>query len=82
MTYSTIVGLMLTVIGLFLFILQEPDYTYKEFYIATLLAGGIGLFLGGIMGYAQKKRKKVVDPKFTSRESDRMLKEEDSGLKL
>ncbi|MCT7905041.1 Uncharacterised protein [Candidatus Ornithobacterium hominis] len=82
MTYSTIVGLMLTVIGLFLFILQEPDYTYKEFYIATLLAGGIGLFLGGIMGYAQKKRKKVVDPKFTYREKDRMLKEEDSGLKL
>lgn len=82
MTYSTIVGLMLTVIGLFLFILQEPDYTYKEFYIATLLAGGIGLFWGGIMGYAQKKRKKVVDLKFTSRESDRMLKEEDSGLKL
>lgn len=82
MTYSTIVGLVLTVIGLLLFILQEPDYTYKEFYIAALLAGGLGLFLGGIMGYIQKKRKKVIEPKLTPKEQENVTIGNDNGLKL
>ena len=47
MTYSSIIGLLLTAIGLLLFILQEPDYTYKEFYIAAMLGLGIGLLIGG-----------------------------------
>lgn len=87
MTYSTIIGLILTAVGLLLYILQEPQYTYKEFYIAALLGLGIGLFFGGIMGYAQKKRKKVVEPKFESKpqETFKTSTTEDvdnSGLKL
>ncbi|MXV38432.1 hypothetical protein GO491_07030 [Flavobacteriaceae bacterium Ap0902] len=85
MKYSTIIGLLLTAVGLLLYILQEPDYTYKEFYIAALLGLGIGLFLGGIMGYAQKKRKKIVEPKFESKKTDTFINkdiEDDSGLKL
>ncbi|AFL97654.1 hypothetical protein [Ornithobacterium rhinotracheale] len=61
MKYSTIIGLVLLVVGLILYILQAPDYTAKEFYIAGFLGLGIGLLLGGFMGYAQKKRKKVIE---------------------
>lgn len=87
MTYSTIIGLILTAVGLLLYILQEPQYTYKEFYIAALLGLGIGLFFGGIMGYAQKKRKKVVEPKFENKPQDTFKNpttdnEDKSGLKL
>ena len=64
MTYSSIIGLLLTAIGLFLYIVQEPDYTYKEFYIAAMLGAGLGLLIGGFLGYAQKKRKKIIEPKF------------------
>nr|WP_153841619.1 hypothetical protein [Ornithobacterium rhinotracheale] len=61
MKYSTIIGLVLLVVGLVLYIMQEPDYTAKEFYIAGFMGLGIGLLLGGFMGYAQKKRKKIVE---------------------
>lgn len=87
MTYSTIIGLLLTAVGLLLFILQEPDYTYKEFYIAALLGLGIGFLLGGIMGYAQKKRKKIVEPKFETKTESTFKRasvepKDESGLKL
>lgn len=88
MTYSSIIGLLLTAIGLLLYILQEPDYTYKEFYIAAMLGLGIGLLIGGFLGYAQKKRKKIVEPKFESKTSSTFRDEtlesqkDDSGLKL
>lgn len=88
MTYSSIIGLLLTAIGLLLFILQEPDYTYKEFYIAAMLGGGIGLLIGGIMGYAQKKRKKIVEPKFETKPEASFKNQptetptDESGLKL
>ena len=88
MTYSTIIGLLLTAVGLLLYILQEPDYTYKEFYIAALLGLGIGLFFGGILGYAQKKRKKVVETTFETKSGDKFRNEDvttpedSSGLKL
>lgn len=86
MTYSTIIGLLLTAVGLLLFILQEPDYTFKEFYIAAIMGLGIGLFFGGIMGYAQKKRKKIVEPTFESKAPDAFKNQpttsDDSGLKL
>lgn len=61
MKYSTIIGLVLLVVGLVLYIIQEPDYTVKEFYIAGFMGLGVGLLLGGFMGYAQKKRKKVIE---------------------
>lgn len=80
MKYSSIVGLVLTVIGLFLFIIQEPDYTYKEFYIAVFLAGGIGLIIGGILGYLQKKRKIVIKevetPRVTTENQEKSIKEQ------
>lgn len=88
MTYSTIIGLLLTAVGLLLYILQEPDYTYKEFYIAAILGLGIGLFLGGILGYAQKKRKRIVEPRFETKTTDTFRQEEivhkddQSGLRL
>lgn len=88
MTYSSIIGLLLTAIGLFLYIVQEPDYTYKEFYIAAMLGVGIGLLIGGFLGYAQKKRKKIIEPKFESKteasfKNDPINKiDEESGLKL
>lgn len=88
MTYSTIIGLVLTVIGLFLYIINEPDYTYKEFYIAGMLGLGIGFLVGGFLGYAQKKRKKIIQPKFEQK-TEASFKEtpkdsisDDSGLKL
>lgn len=86
MTYSTIIGLILTAVGLLLYILQEPDYTYKEFYIAAILGLGIGLFFGGIMGYAQKKRKKIVETKFENKPQESFhsttTTEDNSGLSL
>ncbi|MGI9527939.1 MAG: hypothetical protein ACR2MS_12600 [Weeksellaceae bacterium] len=87
MTYSTIIGLLLTAVGLILYILQEPDYTYKEFYIAALLGLGVGFLIGGIMGYAQKKRKKIIEPKFEPKANDTfknktIVEDDDSGLKL
>lgn len=85
MTYSTIIGLILTSVGLLLFIMLEPDYTYKEFYTASILSLGVGLLLGGFMGYAQKKRKKIVQPKFEHKEEGKFKSnktQNESGLKL
>lgn len=88
MKYSTIIGLVLSVVGLFLFILQEPDYTDKDFYIAGFLGLGIGLILGGFMGFAQKKRNKIVKTVLKPAEETTPAKEsnsnpvEESGVKL
>lgn len=88
MTYSTIVGLIFTVIGLFLYIINEPDYTYKEFYIAGMLGLGIGLLIGGFLGFAQKRRKKIIQPQFEQKkeahfkESAKDSLPDDSGLNL
>lgn len=84
MKYTSIIGLLLTVIGLILYILQEPDYTYKEFYIAAFLFLGIGLFFGGIMGFLQKKRNKIIQPKVEPKKQDSFTKtdtvKDNSGL--
>lgn len=60
MKYSSIIGLVLLVVGLALYILFQIDFTEPEFFTGATLGIGIGLFLGGIMGFAQKKRKKIV----------------------
>lgn len=89
MKYSTIIGLVLLAVGLVLYIVQEPVYyTDKEFYIAGFLGLGIGLLIGGFLGFAQKKRKKVVENVFkpaepvhtSSIESEKV--EDNSGLKF
>ncbi|MDO5654690.1 MAG: hypothetical protein Q4G27_00955 [Flavobacteriaceae bacterium] len=88
MTYSTIIGLVLTAIGLLWYIIEEPNLSLKEFPIAAILGLGIGLFIGGIMGYAQKKRKKIVEPKLEThpqdqfRQQDLTRNDDQSGLKL
>lgn len=88
MTYSSIIGFLLTAIGLLLFILQEPDYTYKEFYIAAMMGLGLGLLIGGFLGYAQKKRIKVIEPTFETKTESSFRNEsitsveDESGLKL
>lgn len=88
MTYSTIIGLVLTALGLILYILEEPDFTYPEFRTAGILGLGIGLLVGGILGYAQKKRKRVVENTFETKPAETFRsetirdREPDSGLKL
>ncbi|MRJ09418.1 hypothetical protein EDL99_11215 [Ornithobacterium rhinotracheale] len=61
MKYSTIIGLVLLVVGLVLYIVQAPEYTEPAFYVAGFLGLGVGLLFGGFMGYAQKKRQKIVN---------------------
>lgn len=89
MKYSTIIGLLLLAVGLVLYILQEPDYSMKEFYIGGFIGLGVGLFLGGIMGFLQKKRKKVVEhvitpakPVQTIADKPVNTQDENSGIKL
>ncbi|MDO5509869.1 MAG: hypothetical protein Q4F57_04175 [Weeksellaceae bacterium] len=87
MTYSTISGLVLTVLGLILFIVQKPDTEYKEFYIAAILGLGIGILIGGLMGFAQKRRTKTVQvtkTPHTGQTADTVVPREknSSGLKF
>lgn len=53
-----------------------------------MLGLGIGLLIGGFLGFAQKKRKKIIAPHFESK-TESTFKEitedpnsDDSGLKL
>lgn len=87
MKYSTTIGLVLLVVGLVLFIMEQPNYTNPNFYIAGFLGLGIGLILGGFMGFLQKKRKKVVETVFKPAEPSKTTienkeVEDESGLKF
>ncbi|MBV7441442.1 hypothetical protein KRX57_08405 [Weeksellaceae bacterium TAE3-ERU29] len=88
MKYSTIIGLVLLVVGLILFIVNRPDYMNENFYTAGFLGLGIGLLIGGFLGFAQKKRKKVVETVFKPAEPvntspiEEQKVEDNSGLKF
>ena len=88
MKYSTIIGLVLLAVGLVLYITLEPvEYTEKEFYIAGFLGLGVGLLIGGFLGFAQKKRKEVVETVFKPAEPSKTVvedkeTEDKNGLKF
>lgn len=59
MKYTTIIGLLLIAIGLVASFVAKTDFnnliTEPDFALGILFGGGLGLFLGGLLGWLYKK---------------------------
>jgi len=74
MKYTTIIGILLIALGVtaYFFGNSEIDELFgsKEFLIGLLFGGGIGLLLGGFLGWLYKKPYADKSKKSTSTEAD------------